>query len=334
MMTLCGDDRLGVADLRLDACGSASTRTLSTVMQYRKAAAQIIKQSRPDDDGDDVSRLAHAIAWFSERAGSWTKATIRHHRAALRQSIFDLEAALGLSSVIVDELLELLTVSPEPKSNNARRLASARKRTNLRQEECSRLVASLAAKPTNTARLLAGLLAFGAVLGLRPVEWRDAILRGNMLFVRCAKATNGRGIAEVRSLVLDGFGQQEIADLGHFIGAFQLAARLAGCWQVFHERLAKALCRACQKIGIEKIALYTLRHVALATAKRTLTAREVAAVAGHASERTAQQCYAKKRAGWRLRAPFARPTREMVTLVRLAGRRASWESRPRALRLN
>lgn len=260
---------------------------------------------------------------------------IRHHRAALRQSIFDLEAALGLAPNIVAALLELLTVSPEPKSINARRLASARKRTSLSQAEWARLVASLPAKPTKTtARLLAGLLSFGAVLGLRPVEWRDAILRGNMPFVRCAKATNGRGIAETRPLVLDGFGRQEIADLGRFISPFQEAVRLAGCWQTLHERLAKALCRACEKIGIEKIALYTLRHVALTTAKRTLTAREVAAVAGHASERTAQQCYAKKRTRWRLNRPFARPTREMVALVRLAGRRASWESRPRALRLN
>lgn len=47
------------------------------------------------------------------------------------------------------------------------------------------------------------------------------------------------------------------------------------------------------------ICLYTLRHVAIATAKRWLGPSEVAALAGHVSPAIARRSYAPKRSGWR-----------------------------------
>jgi integrase len=116
---------------------------------------------------------------------------------------------------------------------------------------------------------------------------------------------------------LVGFDQVGLLGLNRFLGALKIAAAKASCWQVFYERLAKALDRACQEAGIRKIAMYTLRHCALATAKRNLTAREVAAFAGHASDRTSQAHYAKRRTGWLLPKALARPGAETVAKVRM-----------------
>jgi hypothetical protein len=318
VMTLAMDDRSGVPNPNLDACALAPTRTPATIAQYRKAAAQLIRRSDPDVDGDDVYRLAHAVGWFASRHGVWVKTTIRHHRAALRQAIDDLDAAVGLEPKVVEDLIERLSgAAPTPKDRRAPKLASARKRRSFRQDERRRLVIALSGKRTATARLLVGLLFFGPKLGLRPIEWRDAVLRGGSLFIRCAKNTNGRGLAPFRVLTLSGFDQRALAALDEFLADFKREAARARYWQRFHERLAKALTRACAEIGVKKIALYTLRHCALATAKRAMSPQEVAAFAGHASVRTAQQSYAKRRHGWRLAKVPARPAVEMVAKVRV-----------------
>ena len=98
MTTIAMDERLSDATPTLEACALAPTRTPATIAQYRKAAAHLISRSDPDVDGDDVYRLAHAINWFASRHGARTKATIRHHRAALYQAIDDLDAVIGLAT--------------------------------------------------------------------------------------------------------------------------------------------------------------------------------------------------------------------------------------------
>jgi len=302
---------------RRDACGLVPTRTDATVSQYRTAAAQLIWRSHPDHQADEVGRLAKAIAWYGAQDDIWSKSTIRSHRSALCQAVDDLVNALGLPPTIVANLLSRVrSASPRPKGPKARRAASARKRKSFTQAEWRLLIDLLTKKKTSTARILAGLLAFGAHLGLRPSEWRDATLSGNTLSVRCAKNTNGRGVAASRSLILVGFNQDALLGLHRFLSALKIEAAKAGCWQVFYDRLAKALDRACQEVGIRKIAMYTLRHCALATAKRSLTAREVAALAGHASVRTSQSSYAKRRTGWPLPKVSARPADETVAKVR------------------
>jgi integrase len=302
---------------RRDACGQSPTRTDATVRQYRTAAAQLIWRSHPDELADEVGRLAKAIRWYGAQDDVWSKSTIRSHRAALCQAVDDLDNALGLPPTVVAGLLSRVrSASPRPKGPKARRAASARKRKSFTQAEWRLLIGLLTKKKTSTARILAGLLAFGAHLGLRPSEWRDATLAENILTVRCAKNTNGRGVAATRALVLIGFDQVGLLGLNRFLGALKIEASRASCWQAFYERLAKALDRACREAGIRKIAMYTLRHCALATAKRNLTAREVAAFAGHASDRTAQSHYAKRRTGWPLPKVLARPADELVAKVR------------------
>jgi integrase len=299
-----------------DACGRLATRTPVTISRYRLEAARLIKQSCPDLEADDLGRLSHAIDWYSSNDGAWSSSTIRHHRAALRQAVSDIAVALELPSTEVSGLHEQLAAGPQPKGNRARAVASARKRRSVKMAEVIALVEGLSKSDSHTGRLLAGMVGYGANLGLRPSEFGEADLRGNTLVVKCRKYTNGRGIASHRFLKLVGFDQQAILGLANFLGELRKAERQAGCWQRFHERMAKALTRACKKLRIDPISLYTLRHCAIATAKRYLSIQEVAAFAGHSSGRTAQKSYAKRRAGWRIRAVLVRPTAETVALVR------------------
>ena len=102
-----------------------------------------------------------------------------------------------------------------------------------------------------------------------------------------------------------------------FIEEYQKAGEAVDSWQQFHERLAKHLARACKnkKLRLRIVPLYTLRHQALATAKRFLIAAEVAALAGQACETTATRHYAKSRSGWS-EDPRVRPAMRVVALVR------------------
>ncbi len=127
-----------------------------------------------------------------------------------------------------------------------------------------------------------------------------SIFDGTTLTVRCAKNTNGRSIGETRRLTV------KSAVLKHVVKRmlkelkdFQIRDRTDA--KRLQTRLAKALERACKACGIKKISLYTLRHQALANAKRTLEPAEASALAGHASQSTIIKNYAPRRSGWNIK---------------------------------
>ena len=275
-----------------------------------------IRRSNPPWDSDDVARLAHAIAWFADQHGAWARATIRKHRAEFRLAIEDLSSAAWPDKSRIDDLYFTLdNSSPRPRDKAAPPQASAKKRKSLPHAEFLKLLGHLRSKRRGTARMLAGVVAFGALIGVRPIQWKDARLDGETLFVRCAKHTNGRGLDEVREIELIGWKEIERQTFQRFLSAYQEAGEAADSWQQFHERLAKHLTRACQELHLRNVSLYTLRHQALATAKRFLSATSVAALAGQACETTATRYYAKSRSGWG-EDPRVRPTMRVVAFVR------------------
>jgi hypothetical protein len=81
------------------------------------------------------------------------------------------------------------------------------------------------------------------------------VLNDHLIF-DCAKRTNGRGIADGRAVDLGALRRVERLALEEFVGAMRAAAAEAGIWQRLHGRLAKALTRACVRLGIAPIALY------------------------------------------------------------------------------
>jgi len=316
-ITSTGDRELG----RRDACGVMPTRTPATLAEYRRDYGGLFRRSGAPTDADDYSRLLSLIGWFAGNNGAWAPATIRKYRAAIQTAIADWASA----GVDVDEARTALlqhaldSAHPAPRSKSAAPRTSARKRLTISAKEREDLVSHLAKNTTATCRLLAGLVTFEPIFGLRPREWLSAQITGDVLVVTCAKHTNRRGVAAEREIVLTNLSDDQRRGLARFIAAFHTAAAKCGIWQVLHDRLSKSLTRACQELGMPPICLYTMRHQAIATAKRHMPPIEVAALFGHASPATAPRHYARRRAGWKVD-PGIRATPSIVALVR----RPSW----------
>jgi hypothetical protein len=299
---------------RPDACRVKPTRTRGTLARYRREYAHLIRRAKIPCDADDRSRLMLAIWAFGARDHELKPASIRLYTAALRLAIDDLANAVGLLRWEIDALYAALDeAKPEPSKKGAPARTSAKKCTAVSPEEFQKVVEVLQSKGTATARLLSSALCFGVLFGVRPSEWADARLEGNTLLVPCGKRSNFRGVAEMRPLLLVRWKKGHKRDLARFLAEYRRALRDAGRVR-FHERLAAALARACDEANVPRIALYTLRHQAIATAKRFMTADEVAAYAGQVSAKTAQR-YAHKRGGWRRR-PNVRPASELIERIR------------------
>jgi len=306
---------------RTDATGRRVTRTADTLARYRKIQLSIVRQAAVAL-GQEAISLDAAIRWFEGGHGRWSASTIRIYAAALTQAREDAGRAPAIDRVVSGHPA---FARPRPRKGGPKR-TSARKRRSCPYAEISSVRAALLGRdgdsPHPDCRLLAQLLFHGCLLGLRPCEWSSARVVGTRLIVRSAKATNGRACGPEREIDLLGPYEHPIVllDLADLICAMSRLPFAEPDRRRAFGRLAARLDRACHRAGVARISLYTPRHIALSSAKRVMTPAEVAALAGHAVDRTAAQHYAKRRTGWRRKAIPARPTGDTVARVRVSGR--------------
>lgn len=305
-----GDERLTLAaataqtieallqERRRDASGRLPARAVSTCGTYAETVRNLVRQSDAPTDLETAEKLAWAIDWAVEQDRSWRANTIQVYWAALLWAVERLALSGVLDFSDVRRLLDTLERRPVLRPATDEPRTSARKRRFVTRAELRALIAALGTPRSETRRILFGLLLYGPRIGLRPIECRWATVQGDRLLVRCAKATNGRAVAETREIVLFGFGAGALQELAEFLKLFEQAAAAAPSWTAFTERLTRALHRLCRGCAIEPIALYTLRHQAIANARVHLSRREVAAFAGHASQRTARRGYPSAGTGW------------------------------------
>lgn len=255
--------------------------------------------------------IENVIDWFLSRDGRWAASTVRQYRAALYCAL----ASMGLQPSERGRLERLVAKGPAPRVGGPKK-TSARKRKSLRPDEGVKLVKYLSDTKCPDDALLSYYISIGLALFLRPSEYLNAHVRGRLLYVKNAKATNGRANGEYRKLDLAKLGKDRLVTLARFLQSWRKAAESAGGWPVLHGRLSARLARVCRKLKIRRVSLYTIRHVGMATAKLHLEPHEVAAAAGHASVVTAITHYAKRRTGWRQLKCVCRPTLDSVAGVR------------------
>lgn len=295
-----------------------ATRTALTEEAYLQRVNKLRIQGAREMCAPTLFTLAETVSWFIGQKNRWSASTVRQYRSALWFAVED-----GHSRGFVTEanaLRDALTKGPSPKPKRSVRLTSARKRKNVPIDEFERLVAVL--KSGNELDQLASLyLDCNIRIGLRPIEWQSVILKEKVLVVRCAKFTNDRGIAEFRGLDLEPV--TVTPERRNFVRTVQrlsrrlgTAAEAAGGWPKLWSRIASRIARACRVLAIRRIALYTTRHIALATAKQIMVSVEVAALAGHASDRTAMTHYARRRTGFAAHITCASPVPGLSALVR------------------
>jgi len=300
---------MGAADLTADCTGRLVDRTEATAAAYRRRYEELrwaVAQVQVDAEIEDV------IIWFCTQDGRWSASTIRQYRAAI---------AAEVARVIVDTswreslLAQLRNHSPAPKVGGPRR-TSARKRKSLPEPEVRQVVEFLRASGRPRDRLIANLLLYGIRLFPRPGEWVVSYFVGATFVVPNAKNTNGRANGDERERDLSSLGGKRLSKLRQFLVRLRAAAGAAGGWARLHGRLSSRLARVCRRLGIRRIALYTVRHVGIATAKLVMPAEEVAACAGHASVLTAASHYAKARHGWKNIHSAGPPSPASLVLVR------------------
>ena len=304
---------------RRDLTGETRTREASTLATYAKHARSLFKQAGQLSEAPTGKQIGEVIRWFVERDCAWQKNTISAYRASLfcvvewaaSKRLVDPKEARSLNSTLEQAEME---GRPRRRPAGLPPRTSGKKRKSVREDEQWALRGHFAKKKGRVAKLLGAFMHFGPQLGLRPIEYAQAIVRDQVLHVRCAKATNGRGVAVHRTIDLSSLPQREILALELFLAFFRRLLSDAGTWSRLHASLSKALTRACDTLRIARVSLYTLRHQTLATAKRSMTPQEVAALAGHKTTKTARQHYARRWSGWK-RPLRVCPTPDMVERV-------------------
>lgn len=289
-----------------DCTGRSASRTSATEAAYAKRFLALAKLATLEYG---ESRIENVVVWFTRQHKRWKESTVRQYRAVIRRHV---EILVGKGTTH-EQLIAQLYAGPAPACDGPKR-TSAKKRRTLEQTEHQALLRHLAAGKHADDMLISGFVYFGPKIFLRPSEYRGAWMDGELLHVPNAKATNGRANGLVREGRPD-LSDQERNALNGFLERLNAAAFKAESWNKLIDRLSARLARICKSIGIRRVSFYTLRHVGMAIAKNNLSAREVAAAAGHASVRTATSHYARKQTGWKgVKATF-RPLPRSVALV-------------------
>jgi integrase len=285
---------------RPDATGAIPTRTRETTSQYRRRAALLFSQARIGATLNEADRLNSLVTWFTAQNRRWKSSTLRMYRAAIRTAIADALRADAINAIHAGQLIAMVETGPECMTSRTIKRTSERKRCSVAHAEIKRVVRFLEARGGETDRLLACVIGCMSLIGLRPCELLSARLDGKRLRVRCAKNTNERSIGEIRDINIEN--RELRAKIRCLVRQLQgLGIRDEDGARRLHNRLAKALERACKACGIKKISLYTLRHQALATAKRAMEPAEASALAGHVSQITIVRNYAPRRSGWKIK---------------------------------
>lgn len=311
-------------NLAFNRTTAARSRDQSTLRAYRERSG-CVHQMAANADGAPPSDLYpfDIACWLRDarptlRTNSWLA-----YKTACRQTwLTDHPRGWEEGVALLDEISSRGTLSPR---NDGR----PRKAKSVSPFDLALLVDWLAARRHKNSYGAAASKLLIATLhtGLRPAEWPRAHIEINseraktratevgidfyvhnnqlkpgrlILAVDTLKTTNGHGHPHVRRLDITEFDRQTrlliptvIKDARKFEASGRYKATLAGISQI--------LTRANETLWprrIGHITLTSLRHQFLANAKSKLSRREVAALGGHSSTRTATQNYGRRNAGW------------------------------------
>lgn len=234
--------------------------------------------------------------------------TWKQYKNALRHH-FETLMAQSTEKVLTEDLQAAISMLDAATSEGTLKYGtqtSARKQKGFKRADYEKLIAylELCVGKHRYARTLRTWLKATRLVGLRPSEWEHASL-GQLagiptLTVRNAKATNGRGHGEDRSLDLGNLSADEMNDLTDMIDMlegyqgdldFETLQLRVGDYM-------KYATRNCFGKRKQYPTLYSMRHQFSANAKLSgSTKAEVAAMMGHGSDATAGVHYARKVSG-------------------------------------
>ena len=282
----------------------------STVVRYRRLAATLTRRFAENTRlgvQEQVDPIKF-VRWLRDEVSDTGPATLRQYKAAILFALKEhAEAAGPGSDAVYRDAISELTEFNSGMAGKATQ-TSARKPKKIPLENAIALLQAMAPGRSLWARRAVHFFLAGIGTGLRPVEWKSALLQedGKTLLVQNAKTTQGRGNGKERLIPLP----EEAGTDGWLRASIQSHYHTLKKWldegkefEEYRELCQRALNRTCEQLWPNQTrnhyTLYTGRHQFTANLKASgASRREVADRMGHRSTRTAGRHYGKKRSGW------------------------------------
>lgn len=274
----------------------------STHERYRRIAAQFADKYRQqtgwDWRDDPITYVEWVIADLSSSDNQFQPATVRIYRAAVTDHMRregPLEA--------VEMLSRATHLVPSKRQMRRRPRTSAKKRTrSVTTEDMHELLDQLQ-QSRSSYRIHAMMwISATAWTGLRPSEWRTARIHNGVLIVHNAKLSEERAHGRFRHLLIEQMPEQRRRLIERFVSDILNDYRDP---QAFH-RLFEGTRRLIQRAGKKRwprrrytLSLYSFRHLFASYAKSFYAGSPevVAALMGHANDRTAFHHYKRQGRG-------------------------------------
>jgi integrase len=299
-------------------------QTDETKAAYYRRAKQIIARVdreqqaseqrcwKPDDLPGYLAALMSAL-----RHRSW-----RQYKAALVAFVRTQVANDPTWQQVLDRLIGLQWKSADnPAAKCLPLLTSAKKAKSPKADQLAKLQLRLELDNEIAAAFLKATL----IAGLRPIEWAganiDVVGDRWQLRVQNAKTTNARAHGQYRTLWFDRLDFQQVMAMKQTISSFKAANSRSAVANLEEkiERAFRSANNALWPTRKKSITPYTARHVFAARVKLAYKSEEVAALMGHADDRTAFRHYgrqSRKKSGG-VGPPLPTPDPEEVKRVRL-----------------
>lgn len=278
-----------------------STRAEQTKIDYLKKSQQLLNRAKKEMDIPLSEELdvRQFVVWLAELKPSITTRTWRFYKSSVVYYLENYED----EKAAIEAMDYLKKIKSEGALTKTERTSSL-KLKKITYDDWFKLDTYLKAYNNKWNEALRAWLRASVITGLRPIEWKNAIFtlfEGEpALKILNAKATNGRGNGEFRTLLLKDVSNEDLKIIKNHLNNTRKFTGMDE-YEYFYRACAIALYKACRKCWPKRkrhITLYSTRHQFSANAKSSGFSRlEIAAMMGHAVDITASIHYGKKIAG-------------------------------------
>lgn len=278
-----------------------STRADQTKIDYLKKSQQLLNRAKKEMDIPLLEELdvRQFVVWLAELKPSITTRTWRFYKSSVVYYLENYED----EKAAIEAMDYLKKIKSEGALTKTERTSSL-KLKKITYDDWFKLDTYLKASNNKWNEALRAWLRASVITGLRPIEWKNAIFtlfEGEpALKILNAKATNGRGNGEFRTLLLKDVSNEDLKIIKNHLNNTRKFTGMDE-YEYFYRACAIALYKACRKCWPKRkrhITLYSTRHQFSANAKSSGFSRlEIAAMMGHAVDITASIHYGKKIAG-------------------------------------
>lgn len=244
------------------------------------------------------------VAWLILNKTNYNKNTWRLYKSAV---IFFLETEIQKNNYIAQEAYDTLKEEYSYECSKKSKKTSGKKVKRFPQQDYLKIMDFLDKEKESWAINLKNWIISGLLIGLRPIEWANAQYISDSIcdkiIIKNAKNTNGRSFGEFRTIYLNNLNDKEKSILKEHITKCN-EWELHNQFKYYYDSCSNKLRTICKKIWKRKqnnISLYSTRHQFSANAKASgFSCIEIAALMGHAIDKTATRHYARKQSGYDL----------------------------------